>query len=163
MTTMSLDSTLAERAFADSSTAGKAEAWATNRAPPAETAIGTTTDQLHPGVLAIMLGCFIVMMIAFWLTFRASTEAMFSVVVSGFYLAMYAGTPWVMRRVRETNSGVEDASERKDPGTFGGFLAGRMETATGSLTGWEVVAQACSIPIGVMLATVGICFVIALS
>jgi hypothetical protein len=163
MTTMSLNSNFAPRTFKDSAEAAKGETWTARRALSAETATGTTTDHLHPGVPAIMVGCFGIMMIAFWLTFRASTEAMFAVVVSGFYLAMYVGTPWVMRRVREANSDVEDTMEQKDPGTFGEFLAGRMETATGSLTGWEVVAQACSIPIGVMLATIGICFVIALN
>lgn len=159
MTTMSLNSNFAPGVIKDSAATGKGETWTARRAPTAV----TTTDHLHPGVPAIMVGCFAIMMIAFWLTFRASTEAMFAVVVSGFYLAMYVGTPWVMRRVREANSDVEDRAEQKDPGSFGDFLAGRMETATGSLTGWEVVAQACSIPIGVMLATVGICFVIALS
>ncbi len=51
------------------------------RAPLQEDEIAAR-DALHPGVLVIMSGCFGIMMLAFWLTFRGSVEARFSVVVS---------------------------------------------------------------------------------
>lgn len=132
--------------------------------PDDETAVH---DALHPGVLAIMSGCFGTMMLAFWLTFRGSTEALFSVMISLVYLAMYLGTPWVVLRCRAAHEVEGEQALRGldlDRGAgFGTFLRGRMHTATGPLTGWEVVAQACSIPFAVMIATIGICIVIAMT
>ncbi len=115
------------------------------------------TDRLHPGVLKIMAGCFIVMMLAFWAVFRNSSEAAFMVVISAVYLAMYLGTPLVMLRVNQHHT------PEAEHGSFADFLDHRMETATGTITGREVVLQACSIPVALALATIGICVVIATS
>lgn len=115
-------------------------------------------QHMHPGVLGIMAGCFVFMMVVFWLTFRGQSEATFMVVISAVYLAMYIGTPLVMKRTREAQYGAEQHET-----DFASFLQGRMDTFTGSLTGWEVLMQACSIPVALALATFGICVAIAMS
>lgn len=164
MTTMFLAPTSGERVTDHAATPGSGVSGRREIDPQGEI---RTTDELHPGVLGIMAGCFVIMMIAFWLTFKGSTEALFSVIVSAVYLAMYLGTPWAMLRMKKARDAQDRLEARSNhdgtPESFGEFLAGRMETATGTLTGWEAVAQACSIPVALMLVTIGICIVIATS
>lgn len=132
--------------------------------PPVQAAVTEPAirihDALHPGAYGLMFGCFGVMMLAFGLTFLGSPEALFSVTISAVYLVVYLGTPMVMLRVR-----AEHAEREANPGSgersFAQFLHDRVDTATGPLSGWEAVTQACGIPFAVMLATIGICIVIA--
>ncbi|MCA0422489.1 MAG: hypothetical protein LCH61_04050 [Proteobacteria bacterium] len=128
---------------------------AAQRSQPAR---GDVTDRLHPAIIKIMVGCFVVMMVVFWLTLKASGEALFSIVISSFYLLMYCGAPWIMGR-----TGSKHGVDRGQARDLNEFLGSHMITATGELTGWEVLIQVCSIAASLMIATIGICIVIYLT
>lgn len=111
----------------------------------------------HSGVYYGLAGFFAWMLLVYVLLFRHETEAMFSVVVSAFYTVVYLAVPaiaWRMAR-RETGSPPE--------GSFRGFLAGQLQTATGPLSGWEATLQIWCIPAALALAATGMAIAMRLS
>jgi hypothetical protein len=100
-------------------------------------------------------------MLAYWLTFMAQSEAAFMVVISTVYLVMYAGTPVVLARL---GSGLLRARHGGQAApSLADFLRGRMDTWTGSITGAAALVQVTLIPLGLAVATIGICVAVILA
>lgn len=115
-------------------------------------------DSLPRGAFGIITGAAGAMMLAYWLTFGAQAEAAFNVAISTVYVIMYVGTPYVMARIGEpmlrARHGGNPAPTLRD------FVAGRMDTWTGPLSGWAALIQVTLIPVGLMFATIGICLAV---
>lgn len=116
-------------------------------------------DSLPLGAFGLIAGAAGAMMLAYWLTFAAHAEAAFMVAISIVYVLMYAGTPWLMARIggnmlRQRHGG------RAAP-ALGDFLDGVMDTATGPIGGRAALVQVAIIPVGLAVATIGICIVVA--
>ena len=105
---------------------------------------------IHPMVFVSLFSCFAAIMAAFLILFWGRVDAIFMVVVSAGYLLIYAGLPMVMLR----------STSARHP-AFAQFLRARVRVFEGTLSGRDAWIQICLIPFMLMLATFGICVVVA--
>ncbi|HEY8593973.1 MAG TPA: hypothetical protein VIL84_01915 [Devosiaceae bacterium] len=104
-------------------------------------------NRLHGGVLATMAISYAYLLGVFWLLFYASAPGALVVAVSTFFFLMYIGTPLMLMRI----------GGHLGPATsFSEFLNGRFETATGRMSGWQVLVQVNTVPVGLALCVTGI-------
>lgn len=115
-------------------------------------------DSLPRGAFGIIAGAAGAMMLAYWLTFGAQAEAAFNVAISTVYVIMFVGTPYVLARIGEQM--LRDRHGGNPAPSLRDFVAGRMETWTGPLSGWAALIQVTLIPVGLMVATIGICLAV---
>ena len=110
---------------------------------------------MHSGAYKLLGAVNFGILAAFWIVFQGHAEALFMVAISGVYLAAYMGTPWMMSRI----GGRVEREEEK--GTFSDFLSTPFETWTGIITGREALLQVLLIPGAVLMAVIGMTFIIA--
>ena len=100
------------------------------------------TTGIHPVAVAIPIAAFAWFVIAAWIGFAGDREAAVSIVMVGFVNAMLfgllAGGGWYSR-----NMTPEQATNR----TFAAFVRGRVDIATGQITGREALLQIAALPI----------------
>lgn len=111
-------------------------------------------DTLPRAAFGIAAGAAGAMMLVYWLVFGAQAEAALNVAVSTVYVLMFIGTPWVMARLGEQF--LRDRHGGNAAPSLRTFLAGRMETWTGTISGWGALVQVTLIPVGLACATLGI-------
>jgi hypothetical protein len=112
------------------------------------------TATMHPGVFKSLIGLFAGIMAIFALTFAGKGYASMMVAISIFYLGIYIATPLIM--LRPLNS-----KTRKNT-SWVKFMNGSIETNTGLITGRQALIQVCLIPVGLLVAVMGICMTILL-
>lgn len=115
--------------------------WSGTRPVPAE---------IPPYVFLSLFCCFAVIMAAFFILFRGRPDAIFMVVVSAGYLLIYTALPLLMLRF-----------ETRVQWSFATFLRARIAIFGGTLSGRDAWIQICLIPFMLMMATLGICVVVA--
>ena len=108
---------------------------------------------LHGGVFKIFAAVNVAILGVFWLIFLGDGEALFMVAISGAYLAAYLATPYVMSRVGRIDTPQEKSLQE--------FLSEPFETWTGVITGREALLQVMLIPSAILLAVIGMGFIIS--
>lgn len=97
---------------------------------------------VHPIAVAIPIVAFAWFVIAAWIGFAGDREAAVSIVMVGFVNAMLfgllAGGGWYSR-----NTTPELATNR----SFADFISGRVDIATGQITGREALIQIAALPL----------------
>lgn len=93
---------------------------------------------------------------AFALVFLASEEALFTIGICAFYLAVYVGVPLIFFRV-EGRSPARTSFGLRD------FLHTGLHTSTGYLRGADALAQMLTVPVCLIFAVVGIGVIFRLS
>lgn len=106
---------------------------------------------LHAGVFVLMLLAWAWMLAAFWFTFGSQLEGGFMVAISTVYVLMYFGVPAVMIKTARKHS-----PHLPDRRSFGDFLRGYVQTATGRMEGREALVQILLVPVGLALCISGI-------
>lgn len=107
---------------------------------------------LHPNVYKIAMVCWAGLMAIFWVTFWASAEALFIVVISTGFALMFFGIPFLMSRMAPKNA--------DGLCTFRTFLRAPFGTLNGQLPGFEVLLQVIVVPLCVALGGIAISFMI---
>ena len=118
-------------------------------------------DTLPRGLYGVVAASYGFIMLAYWLTFGAEAESGLMVAVSTVYVGMAFGVFWTMAQLgekllRERHGG------RKVP-SLSDFLSGTIATRTGPMSGWSAAVQVALIPVGLAVATLAICIIIALN
>lgn len=93
----------------------------------------------------VLAGVFAALMLVAFATFWQSGEALFMVVISALYLAMYMGTPYLFYRI---NPALIDSKTT----SFEKALKLKVGTYTGPLSGFEAMAQVLTVPIALLIA-----------
>jgi len=109
-------------------------------------------DAMHPGVYKIALMCWAMFMGIFWITFAASANALFMVVVSTAYAVMFFGVPYVMSRMTPMKAPAGVA--------LLDFLRGRFDTLYGPIGGMDALVQVILIPAALSAGGVAFAFII---
>ena len=109
-----------------------------------------THAEIHPYVFLSLFCCFAIIMAAFFILFRGRPDAIFMIVASTGYLLIYTALPLLMLRF-----------ETRVKWSFATFLQARIAIFGGTLSGRDAWLQICLIPFMLMLATLGICLVVA--
>lgn len=110
---------------------------------------------MHPHVYRIALGCWMVFLAIFWLTFWVSANALFMVVIATFYAAVFFGVPYAMLRQ------VSGRTEAKGPLLT--FLEKPFATLNGSLHGYEALLQVILVPLCLIAGGTAIGIIIRLT
>lgn len=113
--------------------------------------LGSVHTLLHPTVVKIYVGFFILILIILYFTFAHHTETVFMIGICAFYGLMYFGTPWVLKRVAR-----EDQQEVR----WREFLSKPFDTNTGKISGRTVLVQICIVPAALSVCILGICLAI---
>ncbi len=113
-------------------------------------------NSVHKGVFKALAAVNAGVLGVFWWTFRGDAEALFMVAISAAYLAAYMGTPLLLSRI----GGRIDPIQTKP---FDAFLNDPFETWTGTVTGREAMIQILMVPVAILLAVIGMSFMIELS
>jgi hypothetical protein len=94
---------------------------------------------MDPRVYKIALGCWVVFLAVFWLTFWMSANALFMVVISTVYAAMFFGVPYAMsRQVRNRPQNAKSLFT---------FLSEPFATIDGVMSGGEALLQVVLVPL----------------
>jgi hypothetical protein len=94
---------------------------------------------MDPRVYKIALGCWVVFLAVFWLTFWMSANALFMVVISTVYAAMFFGVPYAMsRQVRDRPENAKSLFT---------FLTEPFATIDGVMSGGEALLQVILVPL----------------
>jgi hypothetical protein len=107
---------------------------------------------MHPHVYRIALGCWVVFMAIFWMTFWVSANALFMVVIGTFYAVMFFGVPYTMLR--------QVPGRTKAKGPFLLFLEKPFGTIDGTMHGYEALLQVVMVPACLILGGTAIAFII---
>ncbi|MEO6074588.1 MAG: hypothetical protein ABIP67_15295 [Burkholderiales bacterium] len=107
---------------------------------------------MHPHVYRIALGCWVVFMAIFWVTFWVSANALFMVVIGTFYAVMFFGVPYMMLRM------VPGRTNAKGP--FFVFLEKPFAIIDGTMHGYEALLQVVMVPACLILGGTAIAFII---
>jgi len=107
---------------------------------------------MDPRIYKIALGCWVVFLAVFWLTFWMSANALFMVVISTVYAAMFFGVPYAMsRQVRERPETAKSLFT---------FLSEPFATIDGVMSGAEVLLQVILVPLCLTCGGIAIGFII---
>jgi hypothetical protein len=99
----------------------------------------TPRSVMDPRVYKIALGCWVVFLAVFWLTFWMSANALFMVVISTVYAAMFFGVPYAMsRQVRNRPQNAKSLFT---------FLSEPFATIDGVMSGGEALLQVILVPL----------------
>lgn len=112
-------------------------------------------QSLHSAVFKTLGAVNAAILGVFWWTFRGDGEALFMIAVSAIYLAAYLGTPYIMNRAAKI-----DGQQTK---SYYHFLREPFETWTGVITGREALLQVILIPSAILIAVIGMSFIIGAS
>ena len=111
-------------------------------AAPHDTPALQDATAVHPIAVAIPTVAFAWFVMAAWIGFAGDREAAVSIVMVGFVNAMLfgllAGGGWYSR-----NMTPERATDR----SFAAFVSGRVDIATGRITGHEALLQIAALPV----------------
>jgi hypothetical protein len=107
---------------------------------------------MHPHVYRIALGCWVVFLSIFWMTFWFSANALFMVVVGTFYATVFFGVPYMM--LRQMPGGLEKR------GSLVTFLDLPFATNSGTIHGYEALLQVILVPVCLILGGTVIGFII---
>ena len=110
---------------------------------------------LHPQVLAMFIGAYAAMLLVLWLFFGTDVNAAIALGVCTVYFGMYFGVPLAMLR-------LAGKTQQPASGSLGRFLDGDLDTYTGPVSGWGVIAQLMTIPVGLTAAFVAFGVIIRL-
>jgi hypothetical protein len=102
---------------------------------------------MHPQVYRIALGCWVMFMAIFWMTFWVSANALFMVVIGTFF-----GVPYMMLRI------VPGRTKSKGP--FFDFLEKPFATINGTMHGYEAMLQVVMVPACLILGGTAIAVII---
>jgi hypothetical protein len=125
---------------------GEAEAPAVARAAAVAVPQPAAPHQ-PPAVGWLMLLAYAASMGGFLLFFGGSGYTAFVIAIGVFFLAVYAGVPYVFLRLQARNP---------DQATWTGFLERGLETWTGHLSGRQALFQIMAIPVALAIAAFGI-------
>jgi hypothetical protein len=110
---------------------------------------------VHPAAIWISIGAFAWFVIAAWIGFAADREAAVSVFMVGFInvmlIGLLAGGGWYSRNM---------TPERSTTRSFGAFVGGPVDTATGRIIGREALLQIAALPV---ILSIGGTIIIALA
>jgi hypothetical protein len=123
--------------------------------PAAAVKVSTATPietAMHPDVYRIALGCWVMFMAIFWMTFWVSANALFMVVIGTFYAVMFFGVPYTMLR--------QVPGRTKAKGPFLVFLERPFSTIDGTMHGYEALMQVVMVPACLILGGTAIAFII---
>lgn len=107
---------------------------------------------MHKGVYLTALGCWAAFLSVFWITFSASGNALFMIVISTVYAAVFFSVPVILTRL------VPEAMPVK--GAFRSFLEGQFSTIDGSIRGIDALVQVIVVPACLAIGGVAIGFAI---
>jgi hypothetical protein len=97
---------------------------------------------VHPGAIWIPVAAFAWFVTAAWIAFAGDREAAVSIFVVGFInlmlIGLLAGGGWYSRDM---------TPDRRKDRTFGAFIRGKVEIATGTITGKEALLQIAAMPV----------------
>ncbi len=119
-------------------TLGEIEARPAAAVPDVPTAVGV---MLAGSYFALIGVCFA--------TLAGSAEALFAIVVSGLYVLVYCGVPWIFLR-------IEGGRDRRP--SLAEFMRDGLDTATGRSTGGAALVQMLVVPVMLFfcLLTIGL-------
>ena len=107
---------------------------------------------MHPHIYRIALGCWMVFLSVFWMTFWLHANALFMVVIGTVYAAMFFGTPYAMLR--------HYPGDKKAKSPLLTFLERPFATIDGSIKGYEALLQVILVPVCLILGGTAIGFII---
>ncbi len=107
---------------------------------------------MHPDIYRIALGCWVVFMSIFWMTFWISANALFMVAIGTFYAVMFFGVPYMMVR--------QVPGRTKVKGSLFTFLEQPFATNSGSIHGYEALLQVIIVPLCLIMGGTAIGFII---
>lgn len=113
--------------------------------------------EIHPRIYSYVFGAYAWMLFSLWMALRSDGGAVFMIAISSFFLAMYAGVPYLLSALGRRYSGA-NAPKRND---FGTFLDKDISTFTGTITGREALIQITIIPILLALGMSAIALIIS--
>ena len=107
---------------------------------------------MDPRIYKIALGCWIGFLAVFWLTFWMSANALFMVVISTVYAAVFFGVPYAMsRQVRNRPDTTK---------SLFAFLREPFATLNGVMSGAEALLQVVLVPLCLTCGGIAIGFII---
>ncbi|GAC1574246.1 MAG: hypothetical protein NVS3B5_04410 [Sphingomicrobium sp.] len=122
---------------------------------PVATPLLKQSTAVHPAAIWISIGSFAWFVIAAWIGFAADREAAVSIFMVGFInvmlIGLLAGGGWYSRNM---------TPDRSTTRSFGAFVRGPVDTATGSITGREALFQIAALPV---ILSIGGTIIIALA
>ena len=109
---------------------------------PASLPLLKESTAVHPGAIWISIGAFAWFVIAAWIAFAGDREAAVSIFMVVFInvmlIGLLAGGGWYSRDM---------TPDRATSRSFGAFVRGQVETATGKITGREALLQIAAMPV----------------
>ena len=111
-------------------------------------------DDVPPSIYGTFIACWMGLLTVFWFTFAESPNAAFMVGICSAFAIMFFGLPIAMNRLgyRQAWSG---------PG-LADFARGKVQTLTGSVSGFDALVQITVVPVCLTIGAVMISFIIDL-
>ena len=124
------------------------------RAPSRRAVARATYADVPPSIYGTFIACWMALLTVFWFTFAESPNAAFMVGISSALAIMFFGLPIAMNRLgyRQPWSG---------PG-LADFMRGKVQTLTGSVSGFDALVQISVVPVCLTIGAVMISFIIDL-
>ena len=107
---------------------------------------------MHKGVYLIALGCWAAFLSVFWVTFGASANALFVLVVCAFYATVFFSVPVILTRLFPEKMPVT--------GDLMTFLRRPFATIDGAISGFEALVQVIVVPLSLAIGGLAIGFII---
>ena len=97
---------------------------------------------LHPSVYRALIGSAVCLFLSTWIFFGHNPYTALQLVIAGFFIAMFVGTPWLLAR---------NARGRAEPDrtSFGEWREGDFQTDTGALPAGEAALMVMIAPVAV--------------